>query len=221
MLFRSSASSTELTPNVGIDQITDLFLAAMLTPNTTQTQKLQKIGAVALSTATVSEAVRREVIAHRLPSHDWPERALRISAIDTATGELVTFDNDSDVGLIDAVAASCANGFTHRIGDNRYIDGGYRRSSENADLAAGYGRVLVLSPFGGRSRMPPEWGMHLAAQVDELRASGSRVETIFPDGDSRDLFGANAADPSARPRAARAGYDQGKAIAEVVAELWR
>ena len=92
---------------------------------------------------------------------------------------------------------------------------------ENADLAAGYGRVLVLSPFGGRSRMPREWGIHLAAQVDELRASGSRVETIFPGSEIRDLFGANAADPSTRPRAARAGYDQGRAFAEQVAEFWR
>ena len=59
----------------------------MLQPNTTTTEKLQKIGAVALSTATVSEQVRREVIEQRLPSHAWPERVLRISAIDTATGE--------------------------------------------------------------------------------------------------------------------------------------
>jgi hypothetical protein len=66
----------------------------------------------------------------------------------------------------------------HRIGENRYINGGHRRS-ENADLAAGCGRVLVLSPFGGRSRMPPEWGMDLATQVDELRGGGSRVETVF------------------------------------------
>ena len=29
--------------------------------------------------------------------------------------------------------------------------------------------------------MPPEWGTHLATQVDELRAGGSRVETVFPD----------------------------------------
>ena len=41
---------------------------------------------------TVSEAVRRNVIEHRLPSHDWPDRMLRITAIDTATGELVAFD---------------------------------------------------------------------------------------------------------------------------------
>lgn len=107
----------------------------------------------------------------------------------------------------------------HRIGNSRYIDGGYRRN-ENADLAAGYGRVLVLSPFGGRSRMPPEWGHHLAAQVAELRAHGSRVETIFPDSYSRNAFGANMMDPSSRPPAARAGYDQGRALAERLTEFW-
>ena len=73
--------------------------------------------------------------------------------------------------------------------ESRYIDGGYRRSSENADLATGYDRVLVLSPFAGRSRAPMEWGMHLAAQVEDLRAGGSRVEAILPDGRSLEAFG--------------------------------
>jgi NTE family protein len=81
--------------------------------------------------------------------------------------------------------------------------------------------VLVLSPFGGRSRAPLQWGVHLAAQVDELRARGSRVETIFPDSDSRAAFGVNVMDPSTRPPAARAGYDQGRALAEQLAEFWR
>jgi NTE family protein len=81
--------------------------------------------------------------------------------------------------------------------------------------------VLVLSPFGGRTRMPLEWGMQLAAQVDELRARGSRVETIFPDRNFEHLFGANAMDVSLRPPAARAGYDQGKALAERLTEYWR
>ena len=124
---------------------------------------------------------------------------------------------------MDAVAASCANGFgvpPYRIRDNRYIDGGYR-SVENADLAPGYGRVLVLSPFGGRSRTPPSWGIHLAAQADELRERGSRVETIFPDRNSRNAFGVNVMDLSARPPAARAGYDQGRALAEQLTEFWR
>lgn len=123
-----------------------------------------------------------------------------------------------------AVAASCANGFTvspYSIGGNRYVDGGYRRSTENADLAAGYERVLVLSPFGGRSRHPLHWGMQLAVQVDELRARGSRVETIFPDTNSQNMFGVNAMDLSTRPPAARAGYNQGRTLAEKLTGCWR
>ena len=68
---------------------------------------------------------------------------------------------------------------------------------------------------------PLDWGMHLATQVDELRARGSRVETIFPDSDSEHMFGANAMDPSLRPPAARAGYDQGRALAEQLTGFWR
>jgi NTE family protein len=143
-------------------------------------------------------------------------------AVDAFSGEPVVFDRNSGVDLADAVAASCANGFgvaPYTIGDSRYIDGGYRRN-ENADLAAGYGRVLVLSPFGGRSRHPVEWGMQLATQVDELRAGGSSVETIFPDSDSLDAFGDNMMNPSARPPAARAGYAQGRSLGEQLSEFW-
>jgi NTE family protein len=146
-----------------------------------------------------------------------------IVAVDAGTGEPVAFDRHSGVDLVDAVAASCANGFgvpPYSIGDSRYIDGGYR-AGENADLAAGYGRVLVLSPLGGRTRMPLDWGLHLAAQAGELRARGSSVETIFPDSNSRNAFGSNLMDLSARPPAARAGYGQGRALAEQLTEFWR
>ena len=81
--------------------------------------------------------------------------------------------------------------------------------------------MLVLSPFGGRTLQPLDWGMHLATQVDELRARGSRVETIFPDSTSRTAFGDNVMDLSLRPAAARAGHDRGVALVEQVAELWR
>jgi NTE family protein len=94
-------------------------------------------------------------------------------------------------------------------------------NAENADLAAGHRRVLVLSPFGGRSLHPVDWGMHLATQVDELRARGSSVETICPDSGSEHMFGATAMDPSLRPPAARAGYEQGIALAERLTEFWR
>ncbi len=136
--------------------------------------------------------------------------------------ELVVFDRDSGVDLADAVTASTAGPGAppHRIGDNRYIDGGYR-SPENADLAAGYKRVLVLAPLGGRTRAPLEWGMHLAAQADDLRAHGSRSK------------------PSSRTAAPRrirlqlqwtlqrvrpppeVGYNQGQAPASHLTNFWR
>jgi NTE family protein len=185
----------------------------------------RRLGAAALELDAESDGSWhtrwRATVAARLPTQSWPERPVLIVAVDARTGEPVAFDRRSGVDLVDAVAASCASGPAYRIGDSRYIDGGYRRSSENADLAAGYGRVLVLSPLGGRTRAPLEWGMHLAVQVDELRARGSRVETILPDSRSRDAFGSNMMDLSTRPAAARAGYDQGRARAEQLTEFWR
>jgi NTE family protein len=163
----------------------------------------------------------RATVAARLPGQQWPQRTVLITAVDAHTGEPVVFDRHSGVDLVDAVAASCASGLPYRIGGTRYIDGGNRRSSENADLAAGYERVLVLSPFGGRTLQPLDWGTQLATQVDELRAAGSRVETIFPDSNSEHMFGANAMDLSLRPPAARAGYDQGRTVAEQLIEFWR
>jgi NTE family protein len=185
----------------------------------------RRMGAAALEMDAASDGSVRErwraTVAARLPSQHWPERTVLITAVDAHSGEPVVFDRHSGVDLVDAVAASCASGAPHGIGGNRYIDGGYRSNAENADLAAGYERVLVLSPFGGRSRTPLAWGMHLAAQVDELRARGSSVETIFPDSSSEHMFGANAMDLSLRPPAARAGYNQGRALAEQLTEFWR
>ena len=186
----------------------------------------RRMGAAALETDAASDGSAqtrwRATVAARLPSQRWPERTILITAVDARTGEPVVFDRHSGVDLADAVAASTANGFgvpPYGIGGNRYIDGGYRRN-ENADLAAGYARVLVLSPFGGRSRHPLEWGMQLAAQVDELRAGGSRVETIFPDRASLTAFGTNMMDRSTRPPAARAGYEQGRDLAGHLSEFW-
>jgi NTE family protein len=93
----------------------------------------------------------------------------------------------------------------------------------NADLAAGYGRVLVIPPLGDRTRKPLDWGLHLAAQVDELRARGSRIETVVPDSPSQTALGVgmNLMDLSTRRSSAQAGYRQGKALAAQLTEFWR
>ncbi len=99
------------------------------------------------------------------------------------------------------------------------------RSGENADLASGYANVVVLSPFGGPNRTPPERGegpagqfeglrkfpgADLASQVEALRKQGSHVEVITPDAGSRAAMGTNQMDPATRIPAARAGFAQGK-----------
>ena len=197
--------------------------SAIIAASTDAADMRRRVGAAALApdAGPHSSARWRATVAARLPSPLWPHRRMLITAVDARTGEPVVFDRHSGVDLVDAVAASCSSGAAYSVGDDRYIDGGYRSNADNADLAAGYARVLVLSPFGGRSRTPVEWGTHLASQVDELRAGGSRVETIFPDGNARAAFGDNAMDLSTRPPAARAGYDQGRALAQGLTEFWR
>jgi NTE family protein len=197
--------------------------AALIAAATDAADMRRRISAAALDGDAEALSARaaqwRNVVAARLPLQEWPARQLLITAVDARTGEPVVFDRDSGVDLADAVAASTSSGVAYSIGEDRYIDGGYRRN-ENADLAAGYDRVLVLSPFGGRSRHPEEWGLQLSAQVEELRAAGSRVETIGPEREAEGMFGVNAVDVSLRRPAAEAGAAQGRALAPSLTGFW-
>jgi NTE family protein len=158
-----------------------------------------------------------------------------VVAVNAHTGELAAFDRDCGVELVDAVAASTAlPGLAPTVSINgaHYIDGGVR-STDNADLAAGYAKVVVLSPLGGRSqappeaaqfeglRRPPEWGTDLTSQVEALRNQGSDVEVITPDAGSRAAMGTNHMDPATRIPAARAGFAQGRKEATRVTSRWR
>ena len=210
-------------------------------PMATVFERMRAIGAAATSAADLQREMgafglesdstlepgagqRRATVAARLPSREWPERPMIVVAVNAHTGEVAAFDRDSGVELVDAVTASTAlPGLvpTVSINGTRYIDGGVR-SPDNADLASGYAKVVVLSPLGGRSqtppeagqfeglRRPPEWGTDLASQVEALRKQGSRVEVITPDADSRAAMGTNQMDLATRIPAARAGFAQGK-----------
>lgn len=170
------------------------------------------VGRLALEARTVPEFERRAVIESRLPSHEWPTRALRIVAVDAETGEPRVFDGRGGVGLVDAVTASCAvPGIWPPVSiEGRwYIDGGVR-SHANADYAAGASQVLVIVPMGQASLLPSE--KPLAQILDQLRADGSEVAVVEPDEESRLAIGVNALDPSTRAPAAEAGRAQGRAL---------
>jgi NTE family protein len=176
---------------------------------------LRNFGRFAVAAPTVSEEERRVVIAGRLPNHAWPENRLVIVAVDTETGEDCLFDRFTGVRLVDAVAASCAVPGVWppvTIAGRRYMDGGVR-SSDNADLARGYGRTAILSP-NGTTR--PALKEHMAL----LEAGGGRVFMVEPDEAARAAIGANSLLPETREPAANAGLEQGHAIAPELGLFW-
>jgi NTE family protein len=213
-------SSAEIDSGVDIDDITEIFLTALgepddETPDKTR-QQMQRIGAVALATETVPEPVRRRVIAQRLPSHDWPDRVLRLTAIDVATGELVVFDRESGVGLVDAVAASCAVPGAWppvTIGGRSYMDGGVA-SSVNLGVAGDCDVAVVLVPSGADA--PAPFGDGPAA---EIAAFPGPAFGVFADDDSLAAFGPNPLDPRCRIASAVAGREQGRREAKAVARF--
>jgi NTE family protein len=213
---QTGAASAELDPGVSVEAITELFMSAVLQPGTSKAEKLRSIAQVALATDTVDEAVRREVIANRLPSHRWPDRDLRITAIDAATGELVTFDRSSDVELVDAVAASCAVPGAWppvSIAGRRYIDGGVG-STVNLSQVADCAAVVALVPSGRDAPSPFGTGT-----VEEVDGFAGAAFGLFADDDSLAAFGPNPLDPACRVPSAQAGRRQGRAVAAAVADF--
>jgi len=213
-------SSAEIDSGVGVDDITEVFLTALGEPydetlDKTR-QQMQRIGAVAVATQTVPEPVRRRVIAQRLPSHDWPDRVLRLTAIDVATGELVVFDRESEVGLVDAVAASCAVPGAWppvTIAGRRYMDGGVA-SSVNLGVAGDCDAAVVLVPSGADT--PAPFGDGPAA---EIAAFAGTTCAVFADADSLAAFGPNPLDPRCRIDSAGAGREQGRREARALARF--
>jgi NTE family protein len=211
---QTAAASAEIDPGVGIEAITHLFLAALSDPDATVAQQRQRIGAVALAAETVAEPVRRRVIAQRLPTHTWPDRVLRITAIDAETGELVVFDRGSGVDLVDAVAASCAvPGMWPpvTIGERRYMDGGIG-SVINLDIAGDCDAAVVLVPTG--VAVPSPFG---AGPVGEIAGFDGTTLSLFADHTSLEAFGPNPLDPRCRIVSAEAGRAQGRREAAGVA----
>jgi NTE family protein len=179
----------------------------------------RRVGTLALAAEkaglTPSEQERIDMIGGRLVRSAWPERALVVTAVDAETGRFRTYDRDSGVPLVLAVAASCAVPGVYppvTIDGRRYIDGGMR-SAANADLAAGYERLVVLAPI-------PRGVGPLASVDAQVTGMVSRVAVVSPDAASRAAIGRNVLDPAARTPSARAGRAQAASVVARVAEVW-
>jgi NTE family protein len=181
----------------------------------TPAAKRARLGRAALKARTPSEESRLEVFSSRLSIQDWPERALKVTAVDTADGKFVAFDRDSGVPLVRAVASSCAVPLVWppvTIDGHRYMDGGMR-SVANVDLAAGYERVVVVAPLT-RSASPAATPQAQAAKL------GVPSIVVSPDRAALTAIGSNLLDPARRRPAAEAGLAQAASIVEAVREVW-
>jgi NTE family protein len=178
------------------------------------------LGRMALAATTISAEARAAVVAARLPSEDWPDAALQMTAIDAETGALHLFDKTSGVPIVTAAAASGAVPglwpVVTALG-RTWIDGG-SCSPTNAALGADYDRVVVIAPAS--DGLPGMRGTR--SEVADLVAAGIDVTLIVPDKRTTEAIGPNVFDPARRGPAADAGRLQGAgAAAEVGRALQR
>ncbi|MFI6151054.1 patatin-like phospholipase family protein [Streptomyces sp. NPDC051109] len=178
----------------------------------------RRLGKLGLAVRDVPETEVFDTIGPLLPVHAWPDRPLRLFAVDALTGEPTGFSADSGIDLVRAVSASGALPPLFppiTIGQGRWVDGGVR-STTNADLVNDCRRVVVLAPIPKSPGASPS----VDEQVDSLVADGIRAALLVPDHASRRAFGRNPLDPSRIPGAARAGHQQAAAHAEHIHAVW-
>jgi NTE family protein len=186
-----------------------------------------EIGAWALSQKTISEEA---FIANfgrsfsSLPDNAWPDRNYACTAVDAQSGEFVVWNKEAGVGVVRAVASSCSVPGVFppiTIKGRRYIDGGMR-SATNADLAKGYDVAVVVAVTAGATTDPAmlRFRQMLDNEIKAVRESGARVELIVPDDASVKAFGINLMDSRRRPGAAKAGMEQGQALAAKLMSMW-
>ena len=185
---------------------------------------LRRIGAFAMRLQTKDAADRRNLIAAEILAEDWPNQQILIATVEAETGERRVFDRTSGILLIDAVLASTAvAGIRPAIAfrGRHYFDGGFY-STDNADLAAGYDRVLILALRAG---VPPFSIVPLEAATEQLERRGAQIAVVHPDEATQAVFasfGGNLLDPALRAPVAAAGRAQGLRVAgERVAAFWK
>lgn len=182
-------------------------------------RSVRRLGRAALKARTGPESDVHEALEPLLRGvGDWPDRALRITAVDALTGQLRAFDADSGVTLRDAVVASCAVPVVWppvTLAGQRWMDGG-SRSTANIHLARGHHHVLAIAPI------PTAVGPHpdAARQAAELAREGAHVTLVTPDRAARRAMGRDMTSDARRPPAARAGHAQGAAVAASLPAVW-
>lgn len=188
------------------------------------------IGRMALAAHTISEAasIARATFAP-LAGKVWPGN-FRATAVSAQTGALKVWDATSAAPLVRAVASSSALPGVYppiTIGAERYMDGAVR-SMLNADLAAGFTRVIVVScftltlPDGISNAHLETLNAALESELAAIRSSGSALKVVTPNDEFLDLTtgGTSMLDPALVHDAYRVGVRQAEAAADQLGVIW-
>lgn len=215
-LFASQLTPAHREVGAEVSRLTMLrMLPPMLFPGSQQ-QKLARVGKMALRAHPPGGEGRIDVIRSRIRVEDWPERELRVTAVEAETGKFVAFDRNSGVDIVHAVAASCAVPLVWpavTIDGRHYVDGGMR-STANVDLARGADTVVVLAP------LPQAFTKATSIRSQLAETGATRTAVVTPDAEALADIGRNVLDPSKRADAARAGLRQAAAVVAKVRTAW-
>lgn len=154
----------------------------------------RRVGRFALEAETIAEDAHVAAVSARLPAGEWPA-ALRLLAVDAATGELVRLDQGSGITVGRGVAAARAlPGVLPpvTVRGRRLMDA-VVASGTNADAAGdAVERVLVITPAAGDPRPGTvDAGLEagLARERAALEDAGVAVDVVRADDEARAAMG--------------------------------
>lgn len=180
---------------------------------------IENYSVYALEDHKFNESVHITRLEHRIKGIEWPSN-LMITAINARKAERVALTSDSQVNLHRAMASSGSLPGVWpatTIEGDKHFDGGCH-SMENADLAKGAKKVLILA-----TNLPISTPYKLEDAIKELEESGAKVKLITPSKavfDKLNELGGNTVDPSIRPDIFKAGEAQALEDVEKIRSFW-
>ena len=215
-LYTSQLAPADKETGARLSRLTLLrMVPPMLLPGSGK-KKRARVGALSMRAHPPGGEERIEVIRSRIGLEKWPERELKVTAVEAETGKFAIFDRDSGVDIVHAVAASCAVPLVWpavTIDGKHYIDGGIR-STANVDLARGFDSIVVIAPL-------PQAFSKATSIRGQLEGTGAtHTAVVTPDAEALADIGKNVLDPAKRADAARSGLRQGGEVVEKVERAW-
>lgn len=193
------------------------MLELMMSPTGTIEERAAKVGMYAMKAPVpIDEDAYVESFRSFLGTDDWPDVDLRVSTAEAETGRSVLWSRDDGIGLIRAVASSCAiPGYFPpvRFGGKHYVDG--PRGGYMAGLAREKSLDAILF-VGPNAALPPQLSRQV--ELEELAAEGMPVVTIIG-GDVVAGIGMDLMNPALRATAVEAGVADGHEAAVRVKSL--